>query len=122
MDHKTDIGFIDTHPKGNSSHNHLHIFVQKLILPVGPHFAIETGMVGNGFDTVGHQQIGQLGIEDRGPASFAEILARADMQHDQRTAARKSHPVRNTAGCLAPGGAHIRLADLGARAQCQRKI
>ncbi|MNE59257.1 hypothetical protein D3C80_1543430 [compost metagenome] len=32
MDHKTNIRFIDTHTKGNSCNNNLHIFHQELIL------------------------------------------------------------------------------------------
>src|SRR5436190_13684771 len=60
MDHKPDIGFVNTHPECDGSTDHLHIFVEKLVLPVGPQLAIETSMVSHGLDAIRYQDIGEL--------------------------------------------------------------
>ena len=40
VDYKTDIRLIDAHTKGDGCHYHLHMLIQKLILPVGTEFLI----------------------------------------------------------------------------------
>ena len=54
MDHKPDIGFIDTHSEGDGSTDYLNILAEELILAFGPQFAVEPRMVSHRFYSVGH--------------------------------------------------------------------
>ena len=60
MDHITHIRLVDTHSERNRRHDHIHLFVQKLILICGPGHRIHPGMVGRNLDVVRSQQFRQL--------------------------------------------------------------
>ena len=53
-------GFVDTHPKSDGGHDHLHVLVEELVLPVGAQLAVQPGVIGDGLDAVGAEHVGQL--------------------------------------------------------------
>ncbi len=58
--HKTHIGLINPHPKGNGCDNNIHVFHQKLVLISRPGGRIHAGMISQGLDSVHLQRLGQL--------------------------------------------------------------
>src|SRR5882757_4170592 len=60
MNNKPNVRFVNAHPEGNGSYNHLHVLVQEKILSFGPQLAIQPRMIGDGLDAIGYQHIGQL--------------------------------------------------------------
>ena len=60
MYNETDVRFIDAHPKCNRSHNHLHVLVQKHILPFRPQLAVESSVVSPRTDAIHFQNFSKL--------------------------------------------------------------
>ncbi len=60
MNNKTDIRLVNTHTKSYGGYNNLYIFIQKLVLPVGPKLGVKAGMVSNSLNIIGHQYFSQL--------------------------------------------------------------
>src|SRR5690606_21638768 len=52
MDYKTNVWFVNSHPKGNGSNDNIHIFHQKHILMLYAGFAVKSCVIGNSFYTV----------------------------------------------------------------------
>ena len=60
MDHKPNIGFIDTHAKSDGGDDHIDLFHKELVLVLAPDLGLQPGMVGQGLDAVDVQRFGQL--------------------------------------------------------------
>ncbi len=60
VDHKADIGFINTHTEGDGSHNHVDVLHQEVILRLGASGRVKTGMISCCLDIVGTQDGSQL--------------------------------------------------------------
>ena len=60
MDHETDIGFVNTHTKGNSRYDHIDVLHQEIILRLRSGGGIQSCMIGSGFDFIGFQDSRQF--------------------------------------------------------------
>ena len=63
VDHRPDIGFVDAHAKGDSSHDDPRRAVNKSLLVAAAHGRLQPGVVGYGIDPLLVQGCGQgLGV------------------------------------------------------------
>ena len=76
MDDETHVGLVDTHAKGDGSHDDVNLLHQEVILRLRAERAVETGMIGRRLDVIGFQHLSQ----------FLNLLARKTI--DDATLAR----------------------------------
>jgi len=78
MYNKPNVWFVNTHTKSYSCHYHLHILVQKLVLPVSTQLGIKPRMVGNSFNIIGNKYFskffGSLPVKGIYNAAFIHVL------------------------------------------------
>ena len=60
MYHKPHIGLVDSHAKGNGGHYHVDILLDEGILVVRACLAVHARMIGQRFDVIHPQQLGQF--------------------------------------------------------------
>ena len=60
VNHKTHIGLVNPHAKGNGGHNHVYFFHQEFVLIFGAGLRIQPGVIGQGFNAVGAQNLRKL--------------------------------------------------------------
>ncbi|CFE02616.1 Uncharacterised protein [Bordetella pertussis] len=82
--HETHVGLVDAHAEGDGGHHDDAILAQEARLVGGAHRRAQTGMVGQGVDAIGAQEVG--GFLDAGArqavhhARFAFVLAADEIQ------------------------------------------
>ena len=58
--HEAHVALVDTHAEGDGGHDDIHLLHEELVLVLGPHLVVKSGMVGEGFDAVDDQQLRQV--------------------------------------------------------------
>ena len=60
VDDKAHVGFVDAHAESDGGHDDIHLLGEEFVLVFGSHFAVQSRVVGQGFDAVDDQQLGQV--------------------------------------------------------------
>ena len=83
MDHEADVWLVDPHPEGYRRHDDIDALVEKRILRLIPHLALDPGVVGERLDVVGPEHLSKVlhllaahAVDD--PALVVVLLDEAD--------------------------------------------